>query len=796
MKKISIFLAVFMSMLLLLCGCSGTPAGSDTEKSDVPPLVIKGEGAPVYTVVRSDTAKGEEVQAAVLMRKYLNNCGMDIKITTDWEKEPVSDYEIVVGNTLRPMGDAAVDIHELGEKGFAIKVVDARVYIVGGTGAAIYEGVEYFLTEFCGYKGNVDEASPLESLSIPGDYEFTQKQQYNITSLLVDGADMNDFRIIWDTMDDTTGRNYAKMVQEYFYKNCGIWMNVDEKKEGSGAALVLSGKSSGKSGYMGVKVQDGNLVFSMDKPANFERGWREFITATLADAKGEVKLEKSFSFESNLLRPVYYSEFGAKGDGKTNDIAAIRDAHAYANKNGLPVKADKGFTYYISAADSGAIIQTDTDWTGANFIIDDTEVGINVRSICIFNVTPSKASYTLPDTLTSVAKGQAKLDITLPETSLVVLKEAGTKRYIRYGGNANNGSDQLDILVVDKNGNVDQSAPIMWDYTDVTSITVYPMDEKVLTIKGGTFTTISNRQISTSSQCYYYGRGISIKRSNVEISGFTHYVKDEMENGSPYSGFLLVSDCANVTVKDCKFTAHKKVAQGTYDINPTRVNNLTFINCTQTDDILDNTCWGIFGSNFCKNMTLDGCSLSRFDAHQGVVNATVRNSTLGHAGMSMIGQGTILIENSTFYSNSIINLRSDYGATWEGDVIIKNCTWIPNRGKSLTTGTYSVIGGSVYNFHDFGYECHMPKNVTIEGLHLDDSAAHQVFGGVYLLGNLVSKWTTEAYEAQVAAEGYPYHRTENITISGFTSVKGSGWKLSPNMFMFRNTVVNDLDKKN
>jgi hypothetical protein len=194
-------------------------------------------------------------------------------------------------------------------------------------------------------------------------------------------------------------------------------------------------------------------------------------------------------------------------------------------------------------------------------------------------------------------------------------------------------------------------------------------------------------------------------------------------------------------------------------------------------------------------MTLDGCSLSRFDAHQGVVNATVRNSTLGHAGMSMIGQGTILIENSTFYSNSIVSLRSDYGATWEGDVIIKNCTWIPNRGKSLTTGVYSVIGGSVYNFHDFGYECYMPKNLIIEGLHLDDSQAHQVFDGVYLLGNLVSKWTSEAYEAQMAAEGYPYHVTENVSISGFTSKKGSGWKLSPNMFMYRNTVVNDLDKK-
>ena len=56
--------------------------------------------------------------------------------------------------------------------------------------------------------------------------------------------------------------------------------------------------------------------------------------------------------------------------------------------------------------------------------------------------------------------------------------------------------------------------------------------------------------------------------------------------------------------------------------------------------------WGIMGSNYCKNITLDGCKLSRFDAHQGVLNATVRNSVLGHHGIKLIGSGTALIENT------------------------------------------------------------------------------------------------------------------------------------------------------
>mgnify|MGYP006139981951 CR=1 FL=1 len=44
---------------------------------------------------------------------------------------------------------------------------------------------------------------------------------------------------------------------------------------------------------------------------------------------------------------VRYSDFGARGDGKTDDIDAIAATHAVANQYELSVKADKGATYYI-----------------------------------------------------------------------------------------------------------------------------------------------------------------------------------------------------------------------------------------------------------------------------------------------------------------------------------------------------------------------------------------------------------------------------------------------------------------
>uniref|UniRef100_UPI0025CC3713 hypothetical protein n=1 Tax=Algoriphagus sp. TaxID=1872435 RepID=UPI0025CC3713 len=390
---------------------------------------------------------------------------------------------------------------------------------------------------------------------------------------------------------------------------------------------------------------------------------------------------------------VFYSDFGAKGDGKTDDMEAISAAHSFANKENLKVKAEDGATYYIGGKDLTAFIQTDTDFGTASFIIDDTEV--ENRNAPIFLVSSNKESYEL-ESISSLKRNQKKLNLTFPGPTLVSVTNSNEMKYIRFGLNQNNGAPQTDIFLVDKDGKVDKETPIIWDFDQITEITALPIDEKTLTISGGIFTTIANKE---ESKYNYYSRNITIKRSNVIIEKLEHRITGEGEQGAPYGGFLNIRECAYVTVKNTILTGHKTyqtigaagkpVSMGSYDISVGRALNVSFINCSQTNDIDDSMFWGIMGSNYCKNLLYDNCTLSRFDAHMGVANATIRNSTMGHMGINAIGSGTLTVENSTIRGRSIINLRSDYGSTWQGNLIIRDCTFIPQGGKTAVPNLIS-----------------------------------------------------------------------------------------------------------
>jgi len=486
---------------------------------------------------------------------------------------------------------------------------------------------------------------------------------------------------------------------------------------------------------------------------------------------------------------VRYGDFGARGDGKTDDLEAIAQAHAFANKRGLAVKADDDATYFIGGKNKTVVIQTNTDFGSAKFIIDDTSV--ENRRANVFEVR-SALPPIRPKGISPLKRNQRETALALEHRCVIVVNNSHVKRFIRRGANQNRGASQTDVFVVDKDGAVDANTPIIWDFDQITSIIAYPVDETRLSVTGGRFTTVAN---AAESKYTYYARGLAIRRSNVVVDGLEHRMTGEGDQGAPYGGFINISRCANVTVRNTVLTGHKTyrtigsagrpVSMGSYDISLNRAVNVAFVDCRQTNSIHDSTYWGIMGSNYCKNLRFDRCTFSRFDAHQGVANATIRNSTLGYMGINAIGWGTLLVENTTVCGRRLINLRPDYGSTWRGEFILRNCVFKPAGGKVARA---CLIGGFNDGQHDFAYTCHMPTRITIQNLRIEDANHPRDYRGPTIFANFNPRYTDKSY-----VEKYPYITTREVVLKGVTTASGKPLRVGDNPFMFRDVVVKSPD---
>lgn len=473
--------------------------------------------------------------------------------------------------------------------------------------------------------------------------------------------------------------------------------------------------------------------------------------------------------EAMNQQSICYEQFGAKGDGVTDDLPAIVAAHEAANAKGIPVKALPGKTYYIGGRDLTAVIQTSTDWGDARFIIDDRQLE-NIKQH-IFVVKSSAAPFSIIDVKT-LHKGQKKLGRKLPQDCLIEVEDSSHKVYIREGLNQDSGKDKSELFVALKDGTVREDSGIVWEFGNITKMTAYPMDRDTITIRGGFFTTIANQ---AESKYNYHNRGIEIRRANVVVEGISHFVTGEMDHGAPYAFFVGTRYAADVIIRDCLFTARKTystigsagkpVRMGSYDLQANKSVNVRFKNITQTTDIEDGAYWGLFASNFCKSLSMENCVISRFDAHLGVRDVTLKGCTFGYMGVRVVGFGTMLIEDCEVRTKEFFHLRNDYGSSWEGNIIIRNCRFIVKDETSKAP----VITGTNSGLHDFGYRCQLPSKIVIENLYIDDTAV-----------------TSPTYQGPVLFDDfqrspspvYPYPAKGTISLQGITVQSGKPFRLA------------------
>ncbi len=792
MKRIIPFFVSALLLWGLLAGCkqqgggeTGTSEPETTTEDTVESVRIFGDDRKTaFVVTRSIDVDSDSaaVAAGRTISRAFEAAGVTIDYKYDLDIGEPPEYEILVGNTMRTQAAFPVpDWSELGDGGYCIAVSGSKIVISGGD-AGIAEAASRFAAMI----------PSSGAFDIPDGLVIFGYSGAPLSDITAGGVSLGEYRLVIPSGNELCSIAAASLRREVF-RASGILLPEAETKEKSGHNIVISlTAANGKdAGEFTVECDDKkDIRITGNERGGLTRGIRAAADA-LAEAapNGTYELGSGVVFSAKYGDVVMYEDFGAAGDGKTDDGAAISAAHEYANSVRLPVFAREDATYYIGGTARTTVVRTDTDWSTAHFIFDDRSV--ENRSKEIFVVMPENALITLSG-IEKLSAGQKNIGVKLPGDCIVTVTNKEKKMYIRYGNNQNNGTDQRDIIRVDKDGNVSADTPILWDFDKVTSAVARQIDTEKLYLRGGVFTTLAN---ADKEKGYYY-RGIRIYRSNVVVDRLEHYIEGEGSNGAPYFGFLIFNGAADSEVRRCILTGHrtytaigsagKTVSMGTYDITSDSCIGLIVADTYQSNDINNKKLWGIFASNYSKNIVFENVTFSRFDAHQGVYNVTLRNCRLGHHGINLIGHGTALIENTTVYSNNFINLRSDYGSTWNGDIIIRNCKYIPANGAKCDA---VIIGGSNKGGHDFGYECYLPRTVTIDGLEIvDKKPSASTYAGPVVFSDFNPAFSSAGYLSE-----YPMHMTEKITVKGIVTSSGKPLTVSTNKYMFAGLEIENAD---
>ncbi|WP_153556831.1 hypothetical protein [Roseimaritima sediminicola] len=443
-----------------------------------------------------------------------------------------------------------------------------------------------------------------------------------------------------------------------------------------------------------------------------------------SDAGGGASISLDSPLYAHLLpgNSVNYRMFGTVSDGQNDDGVQIKHAHQFARHHGLPIIQLQG-EFWIKQTNE-IPITTNVQWGNTIFHIDEK---FNQKRIPRFAVISLKSSTTIQ--LDEAAKKSflAKLrpgvqiisEMAPYKNCLISVADSGDQIGFRAGKRyAGQSWDREELFYVEEDGRI--LGDIAWTFKDYTSLRATPCDDSFLVIDGGGF-YLSGDNPGTKYTGYYQN-GFRIGRSRTKIQNQWVGLEPGSRDVSmePRSGFYNFSHVYNTTLENIRLVPweqnrrdpKKKVGAGTYGIGGSRMLNCTFRNVTAEGSFLH---WGVFGTNLNKNFRIEKCRLNRVDVHFHCWNLCIQDSEIGLRGISVTGGGDLTIENTTLHNNMLVNFRSDFGAKWDGDIRIHNCTVVPVRDSQV-----NILSSSPSQF-DFGYPVGCGRSVDIENLLVDFS---------------------------------------------------------------------------
>ena len=590
-KKYVNLLILLLSVLIILSLVSCGDKTNDTDKDSgdngsgntvLPPatdgdekISLIEDGIAKFKIVTTENMGSSIVKAADKFAQRLKDLGVSVDAPIRDTSVGAADCEIILGYGLKNRDEKyVIDFHEYGPNGYVIKVIESKVIILGGTEAMTVAALDYFITDIMNITEETEELTEFKISSTFVDAGYTD---FIIDGIDIAGNSLSDYVFVLDTKDMVASHyGFLNELTNEIYLKSGIYLktlHAEEVADGQKAVIARCVTDAGENGFRAYVDSDANLVFECAYSNAFSECVKRIITDTILDKSGYVSIPDSYT-KSYPVNVVYYSQFGAKGNGVAYDFEAIYNTHVFANQSGQKVLGDgPDAKYYIKAFNKTIPIQTDVDWRGATFCLDDTgsEVYQN-RGLHLFALTGSAKTTVLDkakiDELfpnVEIEKGATSLpwiaDL-IDVVSFVTIKN-GHRDYIRWGGNTSTGYSRQDILIVYPDGTLHKDTPVIWDFkageqyihnwagtkfakdneghptwfgakinvhSAISEIKIVEANDEPITVENGFFERkVCRTVVETGYENVYhaYGRGIAIRRCNATLKNITHHKLNE-----------------------------------------------------------------------------------------------------------------------------------------------------------------------------------------------------------------------------------------------------------------------------
>ncbi len=311
----------------------------DDEPEDSIVLIKNNEAQ--FQIVHTSEAGTATINYSKKVVEQLRSLGVKINDPiSDEDPSLVTDCELIIGTGVKNRGEeVCITAKDVGEKGFAAKVVGKRIVLAGGTSALTKTLYESFVRNEMKL---TDSTTEMKSLYIRADYAVDKPTDYRIDKISIAGIDLKEFVLVYDI--DALNADDKKTIENFreeLYSISGYWLKVGEisKLDTYEHSFVIRINESTDSQGFNVHYDGKNFIAECAYANVFADGFSKFAKETFIDSP---------SNKISLPETYLYDKFNAVYEHKIKSVSARTEAPL--EELLALVKAGRGTAYYGAPA--------------------------------------------------------------------------------------------------------------------------------------------------------------------------------------------------------------------------------------------------------------------------------------------------------------------------------------------------------------------------------------------------------------------------------------------------------------